>query len=69
MAQRLLGFEYLAEGLTLLTALLLFFIGVVMFSLGILGWYLFLIYSEVLSRPRYHVQQACNLTDPENADN
>jgi dolichol-phosphate mannosyltransferase len=69
VAQRLLGFEYLAEGLTLLTALLLFFIGVVMFSLGILGWYLFLIYSEVLSRPRYHVQQACNLPDPENADN
>lgn len=69
VAQRLLGFEYLAEGLTLLTALLLFFIGVVMFSLGILGWYLFLIYREVLSRPRYHVQQACNLPDLKDAKN
>lgn len=63
VAQRLLGLEYLAEGLTLLTALLLFFFGVVMFSLGILGWYLFLIYREVLSRPRYHVQQTCNFPD------
>lgn len=61
VVQRLLGYESLAEGLTLLTALLLFFFGVVMFSLGVLGWYLFLIYREVLSRPRYHVQQACNL--------
>lgn len=69
VVQRLLGFEYLAEGLTLLTALLLFFIGVVMFSLGILGWYLFLIYREVLSRPRYHVQQACNFPDSKDANN
>lgn len=68
VVQRLMGFDYLAEGLTLLTALLLFFIGVVMFSLGILGWYLFLIYREVLFRPRYHVQETCNLsvTDHDN---
>lgn len=61
VVQHLLGLGSLAEGLTLLTTLLLFFIGVVMFSLGILGWYLFLIYREVLGRPRYHVQQVRNL--------
>lgn len=61
VGQRLFGGGALAEGFTLLAVLLLFFIGIVMFSLGILGWYLFLIYSEVLSRPRYHVQDARNL--------
>lgn len=69
VAQRLLGLQFLAEGLTLLTALLLFFIGVVMFSLGILGWYLFLIYREVLFRPRYHIQQTCNLQGSRDENN
>lgn len=59
--QHVLGMGSLAGGLTLLTVLLLFFIGIVMFSLGILGWYLFLIYREVLFRPRYHVQKTFNL--------
>lgn len=66
VVQRLLGLEALAEGLTLLTALVLFFSGIVLFSLGILGWYLFLIYREVLSRPRYHIQNSLNFpVDPD----
>lgn len=61
VVQHLLGMGTLANGLTLLTVLLLFFSGIVMFSLGILGWYLFLIYREVLFRPRYHVQKTFNI--------
>lgn len=62
--QWLLGFSALAQGLTLLTTLLLFFIGVVTFTLGVLAWYLLLIYREVLDRPRYHVQQLLNAESP-----
>lgn len=58
--QALLGNAGLAEGLTLLAVLLLFLIGIVMLGLGILAAYLFLIYREILDRPRYHVQQSIN---------
>ncbi|MET0891944.1 MAG: glycosyltransferase family 2 protein [Pseudoxanthomonas sp.] len=59
--QHLMGGSALAEGLTLLAVLLLFLIGIVMLGLGILAAYLFLIYREILDRPRYHVQQSLNV--------
>lgn len=59
--QHFLGGKSLAEGLTLLVTLMLFLIGVIMLALGVLASYLFLIYKEVLSRPRYHIQDTRNL--------
>lgn len=61
VVQHLLGGEGLAQGLTLLVVLLLFLIGIVMLGLGIISAYLFLVYREILNRPRYHVQQSINL--------
>lgn len=59
--QHVLGYAGLPQGLTLLVALLLFLIGIMMSGLGILAAYLFLIYREILDRPRYHVRQAINV--------
>lgn len=59
--QYLRGEPGLAQGLTLIVVLMLFLIGTVMFSLGVLASYLFLIYREVLARPRYHLRQSRNL--------
>ncbi len=39
--------------------------GCVLMSLGIVGEYIGKIYIEVKDRPRYHVEQTVNLTDPE----
>lgn len=61
VVQHLMGNGGLAQGLTLLAVLLLFLIGIVMLGLGILAAYLFLIYREILDRPRYHVQQSLNM--------
>lgn len=63
VVQYLAGGEGLAQGLTLLVVLVLFLIGVLMLGLGIISAYLFLVYREILDRPRYHVQQAINLGD------
>ena len=63
--QHLMGRPGLAQGLTLLTVLMLFLIGIIVLSLGILASYLFLIYREILDRPRYHVQRAINLETPQ----
>jgi len=59
--QHLLGGPSLAQGLTLIVVLMLFLIGIVMLCMGVLASYLFLIYHEVLARPRYHLQQSRNL--------
>ncbi len=59
--QHILGGPSLGEGLTLLAVLMLFLIGVIMLSLGVLASYLFLIYREVLGRPRYHLHDSRNL--------
>lgn len=64
VVQYLLGNEGLAQGLTLLVVLVLFLIGMLMLGLGVLAAYMFLIYREILDRPRYHVQQAINLDSP-----
>lgn len=64
VVQYLLGNDGLAQGLTLLVVLMLFLIGMVMLGLGVLAAYLFLIYREILDRPRYHVQQAINMDSP-----
>jgi dolichol-phosphate mannosyltransferase len=63
--QHLMGKPGLAQGLTLLIVLMLFLIGLIMLSLGILASYLFLIYREILDRPRYHVRRAINLEEPQ----
>lgn len=62
--QYLMGRPGLAQGLTLLIVLMLFLIGLIVLSLGILASYMFLIYREILDRPRYHVQRAINLEAP-----
>ncbi|MEH6420895.1 glycosyltransferase family 2 protein [Pseudomonas sp. CGJS7] len=64
IVQYLLGYDGLPQGLTLLVVLVLFLIGMVMVGLGVLAAYMFLIYREILDRPRYHVQQAINLDSP-----
>lgn len=63
--QYLMGSPGLAQGLTLLIVLMLFLIGLIVLSLGILVSYMFLIYREILDRPRYHVQRAINLETPQ----
>lgn len=65
VVQHIFGGASLPEGLTLLLALVLFMIGAVMMGLGILASYLFLIYREILDRPRYHVQAAVNMESSE----
>lgn len=59
--QHLMGRPGLEQGLTLLIVLILFLIGLIVLSLGVLASYLFLIYRETLDRPRYHVRRAINL--------
>lgn len=61
IVQYLMGSGSLPHGLTLLATILLFLTGLLMIGLGILASYLFLIYREILNRPRYHVQQTYNL--------
>lgn len=64
IVQYLLGDDGLPQGLTLLVVLILFLIGMLMVGLGVLAAYMFLIYREILDRPRYHVQHAINLESP-----
>jgi len=52
----------LPPGLTLIVLLNVFFIGITMISLGIIGSYVFRVYQEVLGRPRYLVAQQLNVT-------
>lgn len=52
----------LPPGLTLIVLLNVFFIGITMISLGIIGSYVFRVYQEVLGRPRYLVAQQVNVT-------
>lgn len=51
----------LPPGLTLIVLLNVFFIGITMISLGIIGSYVFRVYQEVLGRPRYLVAQQVNI--------
>ncbi|MBA3842027.1 MAG: glycosyltransferase family 2 protein [Actinobacteria bacterium] len=46
-----------ASGLTLLLGVTLLFMGTVLFSLGVLGTYLFRVFQEVLARPRYLISE------------
>jgi polyisoprenyl-phosphate glycosyltransferase len=52
----------LASGVTLLLGVVLLLMGGVLFSLGILGSYVFRVFEEVLGRPRYLVAEATNTT-------
>lgn len=54
----------LPPGLTLLALLLTISLGVMMFSMGIIGTYVFRVYQEVLSRPRFIVSRRINLPAP-----
>jgi dolichol-phosphate mannosyltransferase len=53
--------------LTLIVLLNVFFIGITMISLGIIGSYVFRVYQEVLGRPRYLVAQQLNVTADDGA--
>ena len=55
----------LPSGLTIIIVLLLFMLGSIMFSIGILGIYLFRIFQEVLRRPRYLINEIIE-NKPEN---
>lgn len=51
----------LPPGLTLLALLLTISLGLTMFSLGIIGTYVFRVYQEVLCRPRYIIARSVNV--------
>jgi polyisoprenyl-phosphate glycosyltransferase len=51
----------LPAGITLLLLILILMFGSLMVSLGIIGSYLFRVYQEVLSRPRYLVAETINI--------
>lgn len=53
----------LPSGSTVIILLVCTLVGAVLFSLGIMGSYVFRIYQEVLARPRYLVKATCNLGD------
>jgi dolichol-phosphate mannosyltransferase len=59
--QNLLLGVRLPPGLTLIVLLNVFFIGITIMSLGIIGSYVFRVYQEVLGRPRYLVAQQVNI--------
>lgn len=61
LLQYVFGSASLPRGLTLIAVLLLLLIGLMMLGMGVLASYLFMIFREVLHRPRYHVQQSINL--------
>lgn len=52
-----------ADGVTIVIVLLCLLTGVTMFALGVIGSYVFQIYQEVLSRPRYLITEAFNLAE------
>jgi Na+/H+ antiporter NhaC len=54
----------LPPGLTLLALLITFSLGVMMLSFGIIGTYIFRVYQEVLSRPRYIIARSINVPEP-----
>jgi dolichol-phosphate mannosyltransferase len=51
----------LPPGVTLLALLITFSLGVMMFSFGIIGTYIFRVYQEVLRRPRFIIARKINL--------
>lgn len=62
VAQYLLVGRSLPSGITIVILLICTLVGAVLFSLGIIGGYVFRIYQEVLRRPRYLVRTTRNLT-------
>ena len=60
IAQYLLFGASLPEGNTMILLVLFLTLGSVMFSLGLIGSYIFRVYQEVLARPRYLVQERIN---------
>lgn len=48
-----------AEGFTTVILLLLFIGSIVMVSLGIIGYYLSILYDEIKARPRYIIRETC----------
>lgn len=62
LVQYLLVGSSLPTGITMLILLICTLVGAVLFSLGIIGNYIFRIYQEVLKRPRYLVRTTRNIT-------
>jgi len=61
--QYLLIGRSLPSGITVVILLICTLVGAVLFSLGIIGGYVFRIYQEVLRRPRYLVRSMRNISD------
>jgi dolichol-phosphate mannosyltransferase len=61
-AQYLLVGSSIPSGTTIVITLICTLVGAVLFSLGIIGTYIFRIYQEVLRRPRYLVRTTRNIT-------
>jgi polyisoprenyl-phosphate glycosyltransferase len=55
-------------GLTLVSLLITFTLGAMMFGLGVIGTYVFRIFQEVLHRPRYLVADSRNFEATQNRD-
>lgn len=68
VAQYFIAGRQVSDGVTIVIVLLCMMTGVTMFSLGIIGGYVFQIYQEVLARPRYLIAESCNLVQTR-ADN
>jgi len=51
------GHEWAVSGVFTLFAVLFFFVGVLLFAIGLLGEYVGRIYMEVRHRPRYVIRQ------------
>jgi dolichol-phosphate mannosyltransferase len=50
-------------GVALIALLITLTLGILMFSLGIIGLYVFRVFQEVLARPRYLIARSINMTD------
>jgi len=53
----------LPQGFTMLVLMQIFTLGIVLGALGLIGNYIYLVYREVLGRPRYLIQSALNVSE------
>jgi dolichol-phosphate mannosyltransferase len=58
----------LASGITLLTGIIVLFMGAVLLSIGIVGSYVFRVFEEVLDRPRYLIAESLDPRPLESGD-
>ena len=66
LLQKLMGKSL--EGFTTVILLQLLFSSIVMFSLGIIGYYIAKIYDEIKGRPKFIVSESCNIATQSEID-